>query len=170
MLRISRWMILLCCLSGCTTQTVNTEPQNSEEVAISSSGLSAEATDLVMHGAAIFDSQGCVTCHGSAGEGGVWIENATDPYIPALSPTARYLRLDDGQIPSAIESLAASTASDDPMFGEEYEDYRLQIAEGGHPLVLDPAQDGPVTMPAYSAALSERQVDALLAYMFSLSL
>lgn len=168
------WLILICGLCSCSPQTVNTGANDNEGSAVSNRlipELSSEANELVMNGAAVFDSQGCATCHGPAGSGGgVWIENAVDPHPPALSPAATYFGLTRYQTLRAIESLSSSIAPESPALAEAYEDYRLQIADGGHPPMLSSSHDGPIAMPSYAAALTDRQVDALLAYLLSLSL
>jgi mono/diheme cytochrome c family protein len=138
---------------------------------------------LVERGAFLYREKGCVTCHGPDGRGGVANDNSTSGTVPAHNTTAQKLLLqsrEDAQafidIVSAaggLEAVDAADAADLPGFAAvraRLLNAKEIIREGRFTVGADPrGPNPPLQMPAWQYLLTERDIDALLAYFVSLS-
>ncbi len=102
----------------------------------------AEALSPVARGQLIFNEAGCVACHGQNGVGGYPNNNVAGGLIPSLT-------------------LVSDGYSKDEL--------HAKIQNGSTPLPDDPSQPRPlIYMPKWGDQLKPDEIDALVAYLFSL--
>jgi mono/diheme cytochrome c family protein len=135
----------------------------------------------VARGSWLFRQQGCVTCHGEAGAGGVPNLNSMNAVVPDLASLARRSFL---FAPADVAAFLAVLATDAPL--EEVEEApavplffivktqflatRRLLGDGRRSAKLDPAGPRPpLDMPAWGARLSDVEIDAILAYLLTLN-
>jgi len=137
----------------------------------------AEAVAL---GEYLYQSMGCVTCHGLEGRGGVHNYNYIKGTVPAHRRTAAKIFLTDEEDRQAFLELIRNRA--DLVNPEEPTDisrYRLVmsrfeaavklIENGKNAVPLDLAgPEPPLQMPAWKHKLNHRQIYAIMAYFISL--
>jgi mono/diheme cytochrome c family protein len=95
-------------------------------------------------GFALVEHLGCLFCHGLGGRQGIVNPNAEREYVPAW---------------------------DSPEFAKRYptpEKVRETIREGRFPDKAKDAQGNPIPMPPWGNRLSDREIDAIIAYIWSL--
>jgi mono/diheme cytochrome c family protein len=98
--------------------------------------------DPVAKGAVLFDTVGCVTCHGQRGKGGYPNNNVVGGRIPALT-----------------------LVSDGYSKGEFHE----LLEKGREAVAADPSKPGPMLrMPPWGQVLTTEEIDALAAFVWSL--
>jgi mono/diheme cytochrome c family protein len=101
-------------------------------------------TALVRKGASLVDYLGCLHCHGLGGREGMDNPNAKRKHVPAW---------------------------DDPEFIKKYpvpDGVRWVIEKGRTPERDPDATDNPVPMPAFGNQISDDELDAIVAYIWSL--
>lgn len=136
---------------------------------------------LVETGREIFNKKRCFTCHGKEGTGGVYNYNYVSTTVPALNTIAERMKIyweEDAEIAIKLIEKGFDLVSleDDPpidnftRFLAQHNSYREKIKNGS--LIVqkkDSARpEPPLVMPAWDYILSDREIDALLAYMISL--
>ena len=135
---------------------------------------------LVPHGRWLFRKNGCFTCHGPHGEGGVPNPNYVKKTVPALNVLGERMFLffpeDRQAIVKALEQHIPlqSLAADPPVprFGAVLAQYDTvhKVIEGGNPAgKADP--DGPIPplqMRPWAQRLSPEDIEALIAYLLTL--
>lgn len=142
-------------------------------------GPPPDASDLVALGSYLYLGRGCVTCHGPEGRGGVVNLNAANDPVPAHDSTASKLFLGSPEDARAFLDLLQHTAdlnaTEDveiarfPIVRARFENARDIVRLGRYSAKLDPeGSEPPLQMPAWQHLVSEREIDALLAYFVSL--
>jgi mono/diheme cytochrome c family protein len=136
---------------------------------------------IVERGKWIFHARGCVTCHGEGGAGGVSNFNYARGTVPALNGLSERLMLfDPGDVQSVVaaldhgvslDSLSATTTI--PRFAVVLAQYHAVediIRNGSVSAKLNPADpEPPLQMPTWGGRLSGREIDAVVAYLITLS-
>lgn len=132
-------------------------------------------------GAWLYRQQGCVTCHGEAGAGGVPNPNSMNPQVPPLAELDRRTFLFTADDAAAFTSLLDSapdlesveSAPEVPLFPvvrTQYLATRDLVANGRRSVPLDPTGPRPpLDMPAWGARLTDREIDAILSYLLTLN-
>lgn len=135
---------------------------------------------LVEQGAWLYEANGCSTCHGPEGRGGVVNPNANNSPVPRHDTTARKLFLaseeDAGAFEELLEEHAALAGLEEepeirgfPVVRARFENAREIVRRGRYSGKLDPhGPEPPLQMPAWQYLVSDREIDALLAYFVSL--
>lgn len=135
---------------------------------------------LVERGKWLFHQKGCGTCHGESGEGGIRNFNYVSGTVPELRNLASkmflYFPEDVQEIVDQLESgrpleeLQETTSL--PRFNVVLAQYNSirDLIRGGNPAgKLDPeGPPPPLEMPAWRFILSERDIDAVIAYLLTL--
>ena len=128
----------------------------------------------------MFRRNGCFTCHGEKGKGGVPNWNYVKDTIPPLSTLAERMLIPDKEgadaIVGAMERGAdPKTLSGDPPFARynaflaQYQSVKDVIRKGNPPGKKDPkGLAPPLEMLAFGSRLSERDMDDLIAYLLTL--
>lgn len=135
---------------------------------------------LVPRGRWLFRKNGCFTCHGPQGEGGVSNPNYVKKTVPALNALGERMFLffpeDRQAIVKALEQgIPLQNLADDPpvpRFGAvlaQYDGVRKVIENGNPAGKLDPeGPTPPLQMRPWAQQLSQRDIDALIAYLLTL--
>jgi len=134
----------------------------------------------VARGAWLYRRQGCVTCHGEAGAGGVPNPNSMNALVPNLASLARrtffFTAADLGAFLTVLErSTPLATVKEAPAVplfslvkAQYLATYHL-VRDGRRSSKLDPAgHHPPLDMPAWGARLSDDELNAILAYLLTL--
>ncbi|HLY72990.1 MAG TPA: c-type cytochrome [Planctomycetota bacterium] len=134
----------------------------------------------VARGAWLFHRNGCFTCHGVKGKGGVPNWNYIKDTIPPLSTLAERMLIPDKEgadaIVGAMERAAdLKTLSSDPPFARfnaflaQYQSVKDVIRKGNPPGKKDPkGLPPPLEMLPFGMRLSDRDIDDLIAYLLTL--
>jgi len=129
----------------------------------------------------LYQTMGCMTCHGIAGRGGVDNFNYIKKTVPAHNRTAAKIFLTDADDRQAFLDLIQKGADlYDPEEPPDIARYRLVMArfkaavelikKGKQAARLDMAgPEPPLQMPAWQDKLSRRQIHAIMAYFISLA-
>lgn len=135
--------------------------------------------DRKTRGAWLYRQQGCVTCHGEAGAGGVPNPGAMNALVPALSNlserTFLFEEADAEAFLAVLDGAASLEAVHDaaavPLFATVKNQYlatRRLVREGRSSVRLDPAAPRPpLDMPAWEARLPDSDIDAILVYLLT---
>ncbi len=135
---------------------------------------------LVSRGRWMFRRNGCFTCHGKEGCGGVSNPNYVKKTIPALNVLADRMFLffpEDRQaiVKSLEQGIHLQDLANDPpvpRFGAvlaQYDAIRAVIENGNPAGKLDPqGPTPPLQMRPWGQRLSEQDIDALIAYLITL--
>lgn len=140
----------------------------------------ASGATLAERGRWLFHQKGCMTCHGAGGRGGIHNYNYVKDTVPALDTLSEKLFLFFPEdVEAIVDAIAAGvplqSLDDDPPVPRfravlaQYESVRNVILKGNPAGRKDP--DGPLPpleMPAWRYRLSDRDVDAILAYLLQL--
>lgn len=136
--------------------------------------------DLVEQGAWLYEANGCSTCHGPEGRGGVENVNANNSPVPRHDTTAQKLFLASPEDAAAFQELLETRAPlDDLAEAPEIRGFRVVRArfENAREIIRKGRYSGkrdlegpepPLQMPAWQYLIEEREIDALLAYFVSL--
>lgn len=128
----------------------------------------------------LFRRNGCFTCHGEKGKGGVPNWNYVKDTIPPLSTLAQRMLIPDKEGADAIlgameKSTDLKNLSADPPFARynaflaQYQSVRDVIRKGNPPGKKDPkGSQPPLEMMAFGARLSDRDIEDLIAFLLSL--
>lgn len=134
---------------------------------------------LVERGNALFHRMGCIMCHGEGGRGGVPNFNYAKQTVPDLATLADRLGIyDRGDAEKAIRLLSEgqdlASLEDNPPFERysrflaQYQNVRRVIRNGSKALANDEsAPTPPLNMPSWEQYLSDRDIDALIAWALS---
>lgn len=138
-----------------------------------------EAGSLAEHGRRLYESKGCVACHGAAGRGGVRNPNYIKGTVPRLDMLAERMHLYEREDVETILGLMERRAdlealdADAPFrayhrFLAQYHSVR-EVIRNGRPAGRRDTTGvvPPLSMPSWAAALSDRDVDALIAYLLT---
>lgn len=135
---------------------------------------------LVEQGAWLYEANGCSTCHGPSGRGGVVNVNANNSPVPRHDTTARKLFLSSEEDAEAFRELleehAALAGLEEepeirgfPVVKARYENAREIVRRGRYSGKRDPGgPEPPLQMPAWQYLVDDREIDALLVYFVSL--
>lgn len=135
---------------------------------------------VVEQGAWLFRQKGCQTCHGVEGGGGVPNWNYVKETVPELKTLEKRMFLRTDKEVEAIVSLIEKgieleTLEEAPpvrrfnVFQAQYESVRNVIRRGSEAGRKDPnGPMPPLSMPAWGQRLSDRDIDALIAYLLTL--
>lgn len=139
-----------------------------------------EGTRLVDHGAWLFRRNGCFTCHGEDGHGGVRNPNYINDVVPALDLLAESMFLyypeDVDLIVQALERRTPLPflLDDPPVPGfnrvlAKYDSISELLRKGNAPgKKNEHGPTPPLQMPSWESRLSDSDIDALIAYMLTL--
>ena len=139
-----------------------------------------DRSDILETGSYLYLARGCVTCHGPEGQGGIVNLNSANSPIPAHNTTAEKLFLstpEDAEcLIAAIERTGDLESLDPvpeialfPVVRTRFENAKEIMRLGRYPSKADPTgPEPPLQMPAWRHIVSEREMDALLAYFVSL--
>jgi len=139
-----------------------------------------EAGRAVALGEYLYQTMGCMTCHGIAGAGGVDNYNYIKKTVPAHDRTAIKIFLADAEDREAFLSLIQKGADlNHPEEPPDITRYRIVmsrfnaavklIENGKNAARLDLAgPDPPLQMPAWKNKLSRKQIHAIMGYFLSL--
>lgn len=130
------------------------------------------------HGAYVYEAA-CADCHGERGRGGVANPNYEHGTVPALDELADsmgiFTRQDADTVVTMLERGVdpASREENPPFRGyarfvAQYESMCETIREGRTAARKDPRGPLPQEMPAWGRTLSERDIDAVIAYIIRL--
>jgi mono/diheme cytochrome c family protein len=129
----------------------------------------------------LYQTMGCMTCHGIAGRGGVANYNYIKKTVPSHNRTAAKIFLTDAQDRQAFLDLIQQGADlNNPDEPPDITRYRLVmtrfkaavalINKGKQAARLDLAgPEPPLQMPAWQDKLSRRQIQAIMGYFISLA-
>lgn len=134
---------------------------------------------IVDRGRWTFESRGCVSCHGAGGRGGVPNFNYARGTVPALAGISeRFLLFDPDDVKTVVsaldkgvplETLADHTSI--PQFAvalSQYHAVRNVIRNGSISAKQDPlGPEPPLQMPTWGGRLSDRDIDAVIAYLLT---
>jgi len=136
--------------------------------------------DLVELGGYLYLRQGCVTCHGPQGMGGISNPNSANSPVPAHNTTAQKLFLASPDDAQALIDLITRTPELEaleeepeitrfPVVRSRYANAKQIIRDGRYSSKLDAnGPEPPLQMPAWQYLIEEREMDALLVYFVSL--
>lgn len=135
--------------------------------------------EFVARGKWLFDTWRCGSCHGMGGRGGVSDVNSANGTVPSLNDLAEKMQLEtaeEGKEAIALLEkgpIAAPRGKPPfpsyPRFAAQYHAVHNKILEGARPAVEYPRGPiPPLRMPAWKPVLSNRDVDALIAYLITL--
>lgn len=140
----------------------------------------AESAAIAL-GEYLYQSMGCVTCHGIAGRGGIENYNYIKGSVPAHDRTAEKLFLTDEEDREAfLNMIRTGVDPADPDQPPDITRYPLVAArfkaavdlieKGKQAARLDMAgPDPPLHMPAWQDKLTPRQISAIMGYFVSLA-
>lgn len=122
----------------------------------------------------------CVDCHGPGGRGGVKNPNYEQDTVPALNELADSMGVftqEDADLVIAMLKQGVDPAkkrTNPPFRGyarfvAQYESVRQTIQKGREAAKKNPKGRQPQDMPAWGGTLSDRDVDAVIAYVIGLS-
>lgn len=140
----------------------------------------APATEagVLERGKWLFRQKGCFLCHGPEGQGGVPNKNYIKDTIPRLA-IAEQMKLFEPEDVSAIlepmkRGVRLDTLADSPPVDRfnvvlaQYNSVRDVIRKGNPAGKKDPkGPEPPLNMPGWERVLSEKDIDALIAYLLS---
>jgi mono/diheme cytochrome c family protein len=133
---------------------------------------------MAERGRALVAARGCFACHGQGGVGGVPNVNAAAHTVPLLKTLAEKMLLDGASDVTAVQALlekgplveqATPPFPAYPRFLAQYRAVRTKILEGGKPASEFPrAPRPPLAMPTWKGLVTDRDADALIAYLLTL--
>ncbi len=134
---------------------------------------------LTERGKWIFLERGCVTCHGEGGRGGVQNFNYARGAVPALAGISdRMMLYEPEDVKTVVTALAKGSLdalagkTDIPHFEialSQYHAIRAVIQNGSVSAKKDPTgPTPPLQMPTWAGRLSDRDIDAVIAYLLTL--
>lgn len=136
--------------------------------------------DLVARGRWLFHVNGCFTCHGPQGEGGVSNPNYVKQTVPALNLIGEHMFLffpEDRQaiVKALDQGIPLQKLVNDPPVPRfeavlaQYDAIR-KVIEGGNPAgKLDPhGPTPPLQMRPWGQRFADKDIDALIAYLLTL--
>jgi hypothetical protein len=124
----------------------------------------------------LYETSGCISCHGVWGKGGVKNFNYAKTTIPAHDTTAAKLFLRTPEDARAFSELLKQYSDlddldeepDIPLFNvvrDRYNALKEIVRNGSTPEKLDKAgPEPPLWMPAWKYRLTDREIDALILY------
>lgn len=139
-----------------------------------------DRTDIVETGSYVYLARGCVTCHGPEGRGGIANLNSANSPVPAHDTTAEKLFLSTPEDAEGLIQAVQQTGDLDaldpapeialfPVVRTRFENAKEIIRMGRYPSKADPSgPEPPLQMPAWRHIVTEREMDAVLAYFVSL--
>jgi hypothetical protein len=134
---------------------------------------------LVERGRLLFERKGCVACHGASGRGGIWNPNYIKYTVPGLDSLAERMYLYDPEDSEVVltlleDGIDLDSVSDDPPFRRynrflaQYQSVRGVIRDGKPAGLRDTTGLAPpLHMPSWEAVLTDREIDALIAYLLT---
>ena len=127
-------------------------------------------TSIVERGRLSFLNLGCMRCHGPDGRGGIRNHNAKGGEVPALYKLADTIVNDKQQADQLLSLLQQGAAPDErESWLREFFKIKKTIREGKSPLKEDAnGPDPPLAMPTWGEKLSDREIEALIAYIVTL--
>lgn len=146
--------------------------------------LAPKTNDLVAHGAYLFQRYGCASCHGEEGRGEIKNFNYAKGTVPTLNTMAEKLFLYDPQEAAAFiklleldpglkgvegwSDLVPAIFSRFEMTDARYKSVKMTIEHGNPAGKADVhGPEPPLWMQGWQYRFSDRDVDALIAYLVS---
>ncbi|HEY5039826.1 MAG TPA: c-type cytochrome, partial [bacterium] len=136
-------------------------------------------TDITQKGHFLFQTRGCVTCHGVEGVGGVPNFNYARGTVPALNTLAAKMSLGSKDEVEAFTKVLEQTeepSKDKPAPGlsnwllslAQYQSVVKTIESGSPPLKADPnGPEPPLFMPSWRENLDHGQINSIIAFLIS---
>ncbi len=165
--------------AGEKSESITSEVKHDEDICMQHDTHLMSAS-ILDQGKNIFEEKGCITCHGSGGQGGILNPNYVNKFVPQLDDIAEKLKIYWEEDAEIIINLMESGVNlyeleDDPpidnfnRFLAQYESIINKIHDGAPDLQkLDP--EGPIPplyMPSWKMHLSEKEINAVLAYLIN---
>lgn len=135
---------------------------------------------FIERGQTLYNSTGCITCHGQSGRGGIYNPNYVNNFVPTLEDLAEKMRLFWQEDAETVIKLLENNADmneqlEDPPFRQynrflaQYESIINKINDGAHDLQkADTAgPQPPLFMPAWEYQLSNEEMNAIVAYLIN---
>jgi plastocyanin/mono/diheme cytochrome c family protein len=136
-------------------------------------------SDVTQKGHYLFQTRGCVTCHGADGVGGVPNFNYARGTVPALNSLATKISLGSkDEVEAFTKALGQNEelSKDKPVPGisnwlltfAQYQSVVKTIEGGSPPLKADPnGPEPPLFMPSWKEILSGDQINSIIAFLVS---
>ncbi len=136
--------------------------------------------DMIAWGRYLYQKNGCITCHGDDGKGGIENVNYTKETVPAHNTMADTLFLREKEdAETFVQMLLARVNLDEleeepdiPLFNlvlKKYSDAKELFNAGKNCAKADPnGPEPPLQMPSWEAQLTNRDFDAIMAYLITL--
>jgi mono/diheme cytochrome c family protein len=136
-------------------------------------------TNITQKGHFLFQTRGCVTCHGLDGAGGVPNFNYARGTVPALNTMASKLSLENKDEVEAFTKVLEQkeeASKDKPAPGlsnwllsfAQYQSVVKTIEFGSPPLKADPnGPEPPLFMPSWKENLNREQINSIIAFLLS---
>ena len=136
--------------------------------------------NMIEWGRYLYEKNGCTTCHGKAGQGGVKNFNYAKESIPAHNTLAEKFFLEEKEDADAFVQLLQKKVDfnkleesvDIPKFQvvlTQYEAARDLIVKGKHCAKGDKiGPEPPLQMPSWREVLTDHDVDSIIAYLLTL--
>jgi len=133
---------------------------------------------FIEKGQSLYNANGCITCHGESGKGGIINPNYVNNFVPRLDDLAEKMRLlwyEDAEVVVGLLEQKADLTKilDDPPFRQfnrfhaQYESIISKITDGAHELQKADST-GPVPplyMPAWGNQMSNDEMNAIVAFL-----
>ena len=128
----------------------------------------------------LFRQQGCFLCHGPEGQGGVANRNYVKDTIPALNLAERMMLFEPEDVTAILDHMKRGSRlealSDSPpvprfnVFLAQYHSVQDVIRKGSVAGKKDPkGPTPPLKMPPWGQQLSDADIDAIVAYLLTLT-
>lgn len=157
-------------------------PQRPEDPALTCdhANESPPEEDMLAWGQYLYQTKGCTTCHGEQGQGGIENPNYIKEVIPAHDTLADKLWLKEKEHAELfIDLLKARVDFNDldeqpdipllTLVRKQYTAAKDLIKQGKHCAKMDVnGPEPPLHMISWEAVLSDRDIDAIIAYLISL--
>jgi plastocyanin len=155
-------------------------PIKPEQVACTHDYQEPSKQDMVAWGRYLYHRNGCITCHGDQAKGGVVNINYVKHEVPALDTLADKLWLRKKKDAETFVKMLKDRVNfkkldeqpDIPLFNlvlTQYYAAKKLIQDGAHCAKADAnGPEPPLQMPSWGALLTDRDVDAVIAYFITL--
>ena len=136
------------------------------------------AGSFIEKGESLYNSTGCITCHGQSGQGGIYNPNYVNNFVMPLDNLAETMRLFWQEDAETVIKLLEHNADmneqlEDPPFRQynrflaQYESIITKINDGAHELQKADTSgpEPPLYMPAWEHQLSKKEMNSIVAFL-----
>ena len=141
-----------------------------------------DSKNTIEHGKFLFESTGCISCHGIDGVGGIENPNYALKTVPELNTMANKLRIPDKSMADIIINMLEKNVdlkkiSQNPPFPtydrffSQYNAINKKIIDGANYIQkADSSKPAPpLYMPAWKNFLSHEDINSIMCYLISLN-